>query len=114
MTCNELTVKEETIYSLLSAQVSSKIMIENPNPTTALTYTIENSNHNAFTSHPKSSFIVQHSSQEIVKINYRPTKSISRDRRVLCLWGGFKGCYPERVQVRLSRNRADAEGANNH
>lgn len=74
VTCNELTVKEETIYSLLSAQVSSKIMIENPNPTTALTYTIENSNHNAFTSHPKSSFIVQHSSQEIVKINYRPTK----------------------------------------
>lgn len=74
VTCSELAVKEETVYSLLSAQVSSKIMIENPNPTTALTYTIENSNHNAFTSHPKSSFIVQHSSQEIVKINYRPTK----------------------------------------
>lgn len=72
--CNELAVKEETVYSLLSAQVSSKIMVENPNPTSALTYSIENSNHNAFTSHPKSSFIVQHNSQEIVKINYRPTK----------------------------------------
>ncbi|TNJ28041.1 hypothetical protein GMRT_10041 [Giardia muris] len=74
ITCDEIAIKEETMHSLLSQHTTSKIIIENPNLHTVLLFTIENTNHNAFTSQPKQTCTVAPSSQEVIRINYRPTK----------------------------------------